>query len=345
MSTITEDIKDALISYYQTKQDYNPDFHIFDFVPLEGGRQHKMYSFTILKIENGKKYKQPLVLRLYDGNIAIENAEYEYRIMEKLRTSVVPVPRVFILEKDKNYIGSPFIVMGKIIGEDLYAYMNRRFASSISLFEAKELETWITKMASLLASVHQLDWHALGLDFLRSGSWSANYIAKGLDSPEVVYMAASNKGVKSLIDWFRERIDEVETTENVVLHFDFHPQNVMVNGDRIVALIDWAEACLGDATFDVAWSNMLFYNGGAGDIIDLFVREYKRFSGRVLKNLAFFEVSAACRQLFDLIAIKEGRALDLNKPIEVAALYDVNKEMSKTISYIYQKTRIDIGSI
>ncbi len=345
MSTITEDIKDSLIKYYQTKQDYGPDFHIIDFVPLEGGRQHRMYSFNILKIENNRKYGQPLVLRLYNGNIAIDNAEYEYRIMEKLRTSVVPVPKVFILEKDKNYIGCPFIVMERIIGENLFNYANRQLAVNISWVESKECKTWVTKLASLLASVHQLDWQVLGFDFLRSGGWSANSIAEVFNSPEVVHMAANNKGLKSLIDWVRERLDEVENTENVMLHFDFHPQNIMVNKGKIVALIDWAEACLGDATFDVAWSKMLFHKTGAGDIVDLFVREYKLCSGRILKDLDFFEVLAACRQLFDLIAVKEGRIVDLNKPAEAAALYDVNKEMAETISYIYQKTGIDIGSI
>ena len=340
-----EDIKDALISYYQTKQDYGSDFNIFDFLPLEGGRQHKMYTFNIPKIENNKKHKQPMVLRLYDGNAAIENAEYEYRIMDKLRISAVPVPKVFILEKDKNYTGCPFIVMERIIGEDLGNYVSRRLVASISWLESKELETWVTKMASLLASVHQLDWQALGLGFLRSGSWSANDIAQRLDSPEAVSMAASNKGFKSLIDWFRERLVEVENTENVMLHSDFHPLNVMIYRGKIVALIDWADARLGDAAFDVAWSNMLFHYSGAGDIVDLFVREYKRFSGRTLKNLAFFEIAAACRQLFDLIALKEGRMLDLNKPAEAAILYNVSEDMAKTIGYIYQKTGIDIGSI
>ena len=49
-----------------------------------------------------------------------------------------------------------------------------------------------------------------------------------------------------------ERIGAVQTHHQALLHLDYHPLNVMVNGSEIVAVLDWANAAVGDPRFDLA---------------------------------------------------------------------------------------------
>ncbi len=345
MPAKTDETRDALSAYYQDRRGSVKPVEITDVAPLEGGRQHEMYCFNLVEGKGKKVRIQPSVLRLYDGATAGENAEYEYKIMEKLGPSDVPVPKVFVLEQDERYLGRPFIVMEKVEGEELGSFVDRRVQADPSGFPSKERPMWISRLAALLASVHGLDRQTLGLDFLKFPRWSVDSIADLLDLPEIEYMASRNEKLGELLDWLRVRAHEAANPEVVMLHFDFHPGNVMVSKGKIVALLDWCEACPGDAALDVGWSNLLLHMGDAGEVIDAFVTEYKRHSGRELKNLTFYEVVAGCRQLFDLLTLREGGALELAKRSDAAALYDVNQEIPRTASFIYQRTGIDTSSI
>ena len=90
MSTKIDEIRSALSTYYRDRQDSGQPVEIADFVPMEGGRQHEMYSFNLVEGKGTNTHIQPSVLRLYDGATAAENAEYEYRIMQKLGPSDIP---------------------------------------------------------------------------------------------------------------------------------------------------------------------------------------------------------------------------------------------------------------
>ncbi len=48
------------------------------------------------------------------------------------------------------------------------------------------------------------------------------------------------------------RLADRHTGERRLLHLDYHPLNVMVRDDRIVAVLDWANATLGDPRYDRA---------------------------------------------------------------------------------------------
>lgn len=53
-------------------------------------------------------------------------------------------------------------------------------------------------------------------------------------------------------DALRHRLRELATAPAKLLHLDYHPLNVLVDGARIAAVIDWANANVGDPRADVA---------------------------------------------------------------------------------------------
>ena len=343
MPTKTNETRDALSAYYQARSGSGQPVEIADVAPLEGGKQHEMYSFNLVEGKGTKAHIQPSVLRLYDGTTAGENAEYEYKIMEKLGPSDVPVPEVFVLEQDAKYLGRPFIVMEKVEGEELGSFVDRIVQADPLKWGSKEGIVWNSKLAALLASIHEVEWRAFGLDFLEPPWGATDSIIDLLDSADAEYMTSRYGELQQLFNWLRTEAKEAANPEVVLMHYDFHPWNVMVRRGKIVAVLDWCEACLGDAAFDVGWANLLFHLRNAAGDTDVFVAKYKRHSGRELKDLAFYEVAAGLRRLSDLLIIREGK--DLNRPPEAAALFDVSLETAKTASFIYQRTGIDVSSI
>ena len=143
MPTKTDETRDALCAYYQARQGSGQSVEITDVAPLEGGRQHEMYLFNLVEGEGAKTHVQPLVLRLYDGATAGENAEYEYRIMEKLGPSDVPVPEVFVLERDARHLGRLFIVVEKVRGETLVSLGTAKVRDNPLWLTSQEMGRWI----------------------------------------------------------------------------------------------------------------------------------------------------------------------------------------------------------
>lgn len=49
----------------------------------------------------------------------------------------------------------------------------------------------------------------------------------------------------------KELIDDIQAEGSVLLHLDYHPLNVMTDGETITAVIDWINAASGDRRFDL----------------------------------------------------------------------------------------------
>jgi aminoglycoside phosphotransferase (APT) family kinase protein len=63
----------------------------------------------------------------------------------------------------------------------------------------------------------------------------------------------------------------VEVNGTDIVHFDFHPGNILVIDGSITGVIDWTGSCWGDATFDLC--TLLFYCYDVQPWSDLLMRE------------------------------------------------------------------------
>jgi len=328
----------ALAAYYQHISDSEHHFEIQDFIPLPGGADHIMYTFNLI---DGKVI-QPSVLRLFKWPDA---AGFEYKVMETLGHNNIPVPKVFILENDANYLGSPFLIIEKIKGNSLANVIASKLAADASWFTSPESTSLCQQYAELLASIHRLDSQGLGLAFLKPSKWSIETIVASFSSPVNLELAARFEEIKKLFEWCLASVPKSVNPERVILHGDYHPNNVMVYGDEILAVIDWTDICLGETAIDVGWANLIFYMLGAEALINPFITEYKRSSGRELADLALYEVIAGLRLLVNLFTAMSVGSLNNNVRPEVVAAMDINKNLSRLFGFIYQKTGIDISNV
>lgn len=343
MDESRNEIADALTAYYRTLQPPGRTCKIAGFVPLRGGRQHEMYAFDLVSRSHNKEHIQPAVLRLYDGGNASETALFEYTVMQRVFDAGVAAPKVFTLEREHRYLGRPFVVMERLEGDDLSVFCETEVKDNPSWIGSREAEGWIDKYAALLASVHRLDWKAFGPGFFRKNPWSTDMDAGFFKSLSQRGAASVYEFYAEMEEWLGSAIPDARNPEVVLLHYDFHPGNVMVDGNRITGLLDWCEVCVGDPAFDVAWSNLLLLGESFETFCDPFVKAYKRQSGRELQNLTFYEVAAGIRQFCDLLRMKEAGAASLGKHSDAAELYNLEKELALTGSFLHRRTGIDLG--
>ncbi|TWT25328.1 phosphotransferase family protein [Planomicrobium sp. CPCC 101110] len=74
-------------------------------------------------------------------------------------------------------------------------------------------------------------------------------------------------------------------SENVLLHLDFHPLNVLTDGRNVTAVLDWANAASGDCRFDLARTFSILELVGRKrfekdpDVLDNFVKGWRAGCG------------------------------------------------------------------
>jgi aminoglycoside phosphotransferase (APT) family kinase protein len=82
-------------------------------------------------------------------------------------------------------------------------------------------------------------------------------LLSGAHEPErLAFARASAPGTARLlaeIEALAPRLAGLRLQESDVVHGDFHHQNLLVEGDRVTAVLDWEQATAGDWRYDVSW--------------------------------------------------------------------------------------------
>src|SRR5690625_3850194 len=124
----------------------------FNIKQFQGGQSNPTFL-----IEAGSKL---YVLRKKPPGKLLQSAhqvEREYRVIEALQNTDVPVPVAHLLCEDDSIIGTAFYVMD---------YVEGRVLEHPALEEAPKEQRWAIyeAMADTLAKLHKVDWQAVGLE-------------------------------------------------------------------------------------------------------------------------------------------------------------------------------------
>lgn len=175
----------------------------------------------------------------------------EYRIIDALWPTPVPVPEPIAYCDDRAVAETHFYVMGKAEGEALYS--------------GAVVDEWLDQPArrragasfvDVLAALHAIDPAAIGLDDLGRhdgyvarqlktwyGSWTAQAANARHDDPRV----------HELHERLVSHLPEQGPAR--VVHGDYGPHNAMFSsGGEVTAVLDWEIATLGDPLADFAYS-------------------------------------------------------------------------------------------
>ena len=181
----------------------------------------------------------------------------EYRVIDALQDTDVPVPPTVAATDDHSIIGSDFYVMDRFRGEVLRDSEPESFANEAARGRVG------TELVDTLASIHELDYESVGLgEFGRPEGYTQRQVDRwGKQLAWAFEVTAEEREVPVLEevgDWLQENCPDEHP--HTLVHGDFKLDNVMFDENppvELIAVFDWEMATLGDPRADLGW--MLSY--------------------------------------------------------------------------------------
>ncbi|MGB9986066.1 phosphotransferase family protein [Salarchaeum japonicum] len=187
----------------------------------------------------------------------------EYRVIDALQDTAVPVPPTVAASDDHSIIGSDFYVMERVPGDVLRDDEPERFANLASRQRIGE------ELADTLAAIHDVDYEAVGLGELgRPAGYTRRQVDRwGKQLSWAFEVTADDREVpklKRVGEWLDENCPE-DHPETLV-HGDYKLDNVLYapgTPPELTGVFDWEMSTLGDPRADLGW--MLSYWRDAKD--------------------------------------------------------------------------------
>ncbi|MCK8642339.1 phosphotransferase family protein [Mycobacterium colombiense] len=250
----------------------------------------------------------------------------EYRVMNALKPSRVPVPSTVVLCEDVQILGAPFYVMAKVRG---VAY--RRADELIRLGAPDRARAISERMVDTLADLHEVDPNAVGLhDFGRPAGFLERQVGRWRKQ-----LDASRSRELPGIDELHARLAGGVPNQSppAIVHGDYRLDNLLIDeNDEITAVLDWEMATLGDPITDlallVAYGRLSALEGAeaVADAArapgfltpDQTLQRYSARSGRNIGSIGFYLALA----YFKLAVILEGIHFRFTQGKTVGAEFD-----------------------
>jgi aminoglycoside phosphotransferase (APT) family kinase protein len=169
----------------------------------------------------------------------------EYRVIAALHPTGFPVPEPLLLCQDAEVIGAPFYLMSYVDGVVLRGPDEVGKLSRDAAARTSEL------LVDTLAALHAIDPAAVGLgDFGRP----EGYLQRQVKRWHQQWEASKTRELSTLEDVATTLAETVPTDGRTgIVHGDFRLDNCLFDADttRILAVLDWEMATLGDPLADL----------------------------------------------------------------------------------------------
>jgi len=268
--------KDNDDTFAQVVQKIDPQSKLLRTWKLEGGISAQV---TALEIEHPDGQTKKVIVRKH-GEVDLKQnphvAADEFALLRLLHSAGLAVPAPCYLDQSCEIFSTPYIVVEYVEG-----------TSEFSLTDGSDL---ILQLATHLSRIHWVDSSKLDVSFLPK---QENICGETLrNRPANVDESLDEGHIRDVLEaaWpFPQR------NASVLLHGDYWPGNILWKDGRLVAVIDWEDARIGDPLADVASSRLEILWAFGREAMQHFTRHYQSMATIDFTNLPYWDLCAALR--------------------------------------------------
>jgi aminoglycoside phosphotransferase (APT) family kinase protein len=208
-------------------------------VAIKGGHDTAIFAFRVAG--GPAAWSGPLILRLQGGHQDPRRSLREQATQNAVADLGYPAPRVLDACADAGVLGGGFLVMERAVGRPM-------------------LDAQRTGVARALVEL-QSRLHALPTEpFLRAVDAAGGRALSTFDGL-FAHLAAraarrAHDGLRAAMDWLLVHRPPTPARP-AICHGDFHPQNVLMAGGAVTAVLDWPNAIAGDPAYDIAATRII----------------------------------------------------------------------------------------
>lgn len=282
-----------------------------DLERTPGGFSYETWRLRASWSDRGERHSGTLIMRKAPraGLLEPYDASVEFRVLQALAGSDVPVPRVYWCDPTGTVLGTTFYIMEYVAGD-----VPLPWGDSLPAEERAEVHRQFT---DALAKLHTFDWESAGLSFLGVPADRGDPAALALDRCEEVLERIKLRPYPVLREVIAHlRAIRPRCPRLSLIHDDYRMGNFIWREGRIRAILDWERVFIGDPMADIAFSRIQTLAGWCSISGDMAGR-YAQQSGIVVdeERVQFWHLLETLKaDLVGLTALKvfaDGRASDL----------------------------------
>ncbi len=250
----------ALAAYLHEHIDgFGPNLIVRQF-PI--GQSNPTYQL----ISGGQKY----VLRKKPPGKLLPSAhavDREFKVINALKNSGVPVPPVLHFCQETDVIGTEFFIMDMVEGRVFHD-------PGLPGMSKEARSNYFDDYIRILAQLHSIDIHAVGLEnFGRADNYLERQVARWSGQ----YEASKTEHIPAMekvIDWLPNNLPKDDSVS--IVHGDYRPGNTITNlaEPKIAAVLDWELSTLGHPLADLGYCCAAYY-GKISSIGDFSLLDHK----------------------------------------------------------------------
>lgn len=220
---------------------------VCDFKPVLGGRSRQTALFSLR--EAPAIASQLVVQRLLPGlkpSAAFASMATQYEVLDRLHTVGLKVPKPVCFDSGSDALGAPFLVTERTEGS----------VAQPDYWSPPESRQVALQLAEQMARLHAVPTSDLAHVVSRARSrsdlegWRAELERLAADWRALAHWPSVT--ISAAVSWLRDNVGCIEARETLV-HNDMVFHNILAEGDRLTAILDWEQISIGHPAEDLGY--------------------------------------------------------------------------------------------